>query len=146
MGPSGAPVVRVQAGSPVQTVLGDLFTDERKFMDQSKIAPAGSDEHILSTGMQTGADGRRAALLIDWEGDNAPTAREDVLDWAREIAQRLSGVSVDFPQSWQQPQFPARAVLWMPNTDSGDSPPRQFRVKALKVLRVETPAEALLPA
>ncbi len=129
-------------GGPVGEI---MRSDERNFMDQSKIAPAGSDEHILSSGMQTGADGRRTALLIDWESDDA-TARNRLLGWAGEIAQRLSGVSVDFAQSWQQPPFPARAILWLPNTDSADSPPREMRVRALKVLRVETPPDALLPA
>ncbi|HET6344689.1 MAG TPA: 3,4-dihydroxy-2-butanone-4-phosphate synthase, partial [Myxococcota bacterium] len=47
VGPAAAPLVRVQAGSPVQTVLGDLFTDDRKFMEAALARLAGEPLAVL---------------------------------------------------------------------------------------------------
>jgi 3,4-dihydroxy 2-butanone 4-phosphate synthase/GTP cyclohydrolase II len=47
VGPGASPVVRVQAGSPVQTVLGDLFTDDRKFMEAALARLAHEPQAVL---------------------------------------------------------------------------------------------------
>lgn len=116
---------------------GDILrADEKKFMDQSRSAPAGCEEHVLSPGV---ADGDRYALLLDWSGET-----DHVLRWARAVAQRAPGVSLDLATSWQEPAFPARAVLWTPDRRAAGDIPPAVAVRVLRVRRVETPANQLV--
>ena len=117
--------------------IGDILrADERKFMDQSRSAPASAEEHVLSPGA---GDGERCALLLDWSGD-----ADLVLPWAREVAERSPGVSLDFATSWQEPAFPARAVLWAPDREAAGDLPGAVTARALKVRHIETPREQLV--
>jgi len=124
--------------------IGDILrADEEKFMDRSRIAPAGSDEHVLSGGPPADASGERFATLIDREGAEPAAFRDAVLGWARALARTMSGVSVDFATSWSVPAFPADAVLWSPAAPV-EVPDGFSRVVHLRVRRCETPMEQLL--
>jgi uncharacterized protein (TIGR02118 family) len=117
--------------------VGDtLRADERKFMDQSRSAPAGAEEHVLSPGA---ADGERCALLLDWTGDP-----DRVLQWAHQVATRSPGVSLDFATPWQEPAFPARAVLWTPDGEAASDLPAGVAARVLRVKRIETPRDQLV--
>ncbi len=119
--------------------VGDILrADERKFMDQSRSAPAGCEEHVLSPGV---ADGERHALLLHWSGDD-----DRVLPWARAVATRSTGVSLDFTTSWQEPAFPARAVLWTPDREAAGDIPAGVAARVVRVRRVETPGALLAGA
>lgn len=123
--------------------VGDIMrADEEKFMDRSRIASAGVDEHALSPGEPAMADGSRTAFLIDMKGDR-DAGRDHILSWARGLASDSKGVSLDFTESWGSPPFPAAAVLWMPgHVRLGDCPP-SATVRRLILRRVETPAAQL---
>ena len=125
--------------------IGDIMrADERRFMDQSRIAPGGAEEHRLSKGAPAQADGRRLALLADWDDSAETVAGPALLEWARTIAAQFSGVSLDLVQSWGRPAFPAKAVLWIPSADDLFQPPRLITTRAVTVTRVETPPGTLL--
>lgn len=126
--------------------VGDIMrADEARFMDQSRIAPAGAQEHVLSEGAPADREGRRTAILIN------PAAagegwREAVLAWGRALATNLPGVSVDFATAWGKPAFPAAAMLWLPGAPKTGAAPAALDTRRLSVRRVETPAELLLGA
>lgn len=128
----------------MQGPVGEIMrADEERFMDRSRIAPAGADEHVLSAGSCTDDAGERFAVLVRRKGGEEAAFRASVLAWAHDIAARTPGVSVDFAQSWQLPAFPADAVLWTPALpDETARTPGQ--VRKLKVRRVETPPAQLL--
>jgi uncharacterized protein (TIGR02118 family) len=127
--------------------VGEIMrTDERKFMDRSCIASAGADEHLLSDGAPAGPDGERCAVLLDWSDGDYSAAMETVPQWSKAIAAATGGVSLDFAESWYQPVFPARAMLWLPSSAALTPPPPIISTRVLRVRRVETPAEALLAA
>jgi uncharacterized protein (TIGR02118 family) len=127
--------------------VGEIMrADERKFMDQSRIASATADEHVLSAGAPAGPDGLRCAVLVDWSEADEAAAWGAVLDWAKGIAAGTPGVSLDFTRSWGEPAFPARAVLWLPSSAALTTPPPIVSTRVLQVRRAETPAEALLAA
>lgn len=128
----------------MQGPVGEIMrADEERFMDRSRIAPAGAEEHVLSPDPCTDDAGERFAVLIRREEGEEAAFRDAVLDWARELVARAPGVSVDFTQSWQVPSFPADAVLWTPALP--DEAPRALgEVRMLKVRRVETPPAQLL--
>lgn len=120
--------------------VGDLLReDECRFMDQSKIAPAGSQEHILSPGV---VDGERYALLLNWSGDQPL----ELLDWAAQVATRAAGVSMDITTSWRQPAFPAQAVLWTPDKTVVADMPKAVTVRIVRVQRFETSRAVLAAA
>lgn len=120
--------------------VGDILrADEEKFMDRARIAPAGVEEHVLSTGAPAGPDGVRTAFLInpvhsgeDW--------REAALSCGRALAARQPGVSLDFAQSWSTPAFPATAVLWAPGEVELGDKPAALAIRRAIARRVETPA------
>jgi uncharacterized protein (TIGR02118 family) len=118
-----------------------ISEDERRFMDQSRKAPGGAEEQMLSDGPPADSQGIRTAALVNWPGDDG-AARADLLAWGREIATDQSGVSVDFVQSWSEPAVPARAVLWAPGLVG--KPPSTLDARILRVHRIETNRSALL--
>lgn len=118
-----------------------LRADEVKFMDQSRIAPAGAEEQRLSPGAPAGAGGARTAFLVEAADDDV-TWRETALAWAKPIAAQAPGVSLDIISSWSAVRFPAAAVLWVPGHVAYD-PPAGLRVRRLLVRRAETPADVL---
>lgn len=123
--------------------VGEIMrADEERFMDRSRIAPGGAEEHVLSAGTPADADEERYAVLIRYGAADSESLRGLVLQWARDMAARTSGVSVDFVQSWQTPAFPADAVLWTPRINA--DPPAELKdQRIVRVRRVETPAHAL---
>jgi len=112
-----------------------LRADERRFMDQSKTAPAGVDEHVLSTGV---VNGERYAILLNNIGDP-----DTLLSWARQTADRAPGVSLDLATSWREPAFPAQAVLWTPDADAVAALPDGVQARTLRVRRVASTAAEL---
>ena len=126
------------AAALMEGPIGDVMrADERNFIDQPRIAPAGSDEEILSEGEKTSGDGRRFASLLTFAGDAGP-----VLRWAKAIAARMPGVSIDRVTSWSAEAFPADAVLWTPERPEVD-PPAGVSMRVLEVRRMETPPEVM---
>lgn len=121
-----------------------MAADEERFMDRSVIASAGVEEVILSSGPRAGKDGQRTALLIQDSAENVDL-RSVAMDWARSLANDLSGVSVDFTTNWTERAFPAKAVLWLPGTQQ-PSTPQGLLVQKLLVRRAETPASQLIGA
>lgn len=122
-----------------------LRADEAKFMDQSRIAPAGAEEHILSAGSPAGQDGARTAFLIRSAMEDEGW-RDIALSWGRAVAVDRPGVSLDFVTSWREPAFPAAAILWMPGAVEPTQAPGAITVRRVKVRRIETPADQLLAA
>ena len=122
---------------PVGELLGE---DERRFMDQSKIAPAGSAEQVLSSGV---VDGERYAVLINWPGSNPPAF---LAQWAAKVASRVAGVSLDITTPWRQPAFPAQAILWAPNKFVLADIPKDFAARIIRVRRIETNPQVLTQA
>ncbi|EQB06925.1 hypothetical protein L288_10360 [Sphingobium quisquiliarum P25] len=120
---------------------GIMRADEAKFMDRSRIAPAGAEEHVLSPGPPADEDGLRTAFLVDPSG--MADWRDDFLAWAGGVASSVPGMSIDFAQSWGDPPFPAAAVLWMPGDGDPGAIPQNLGVRRLIVRRAETPADQL---
>src|SRR5690606_27385521 len=75
-----------------------LRADERRLLDQSRIASGGVEEHELSTGVPAGPDGIRTAFLINpaLSADAISSAawRQGVMAWGRSLAADWSGVSL----------------------------------------------------
>lgn len=122
-----------------------MRADEAKFMDQSRIAPGGAAEEVLSPGAKADDQGRRSAVLLtaapgaaDW----AAVARA----WAAALAQQHAGVSIDFVTAWQQPAFPADAVVWLPGWGEVPPCPAEMTARVLRAQRYETAAVDLLGA
>lgn len=122
--------------------VGDILrADEVKFMDQSRVAPAGAEEHVLSSGDPADAQGARTAFLID-PADGGEDWREAALAWGKEIAASQPGVSLDFATSWKEVPFPAAAVLWVPGHVAYEAP-AGLTVRRLLARWAETPADIL---
>lgn len=113
-----------------------LQEDERRFMDQSLIAPGYARETVISDGQ---GPSRRFALLLNWEGEDF-----DVVNWARANVANQPAVSVDQVDAWQQPAFPAKAVVWTPVSDLLCNVPDSVQADLIEVERVETPPAQLL--
>lgn len=117
--------------------VGDILReDERRFMDQSKIAPGVSEEHVLASGLVAN---ERYAVLLNWDDESF-----DLSQWAKALAASQPNCSIDVVSSWQQPAFPARAVLWTLDNHRPSSLPSSVTSKFVKVRRVETDPEMLL--
>jgi uncharacterized protein (TIGR02118 family) len=126
--------------------VGDIMrADEQRFMDRSRIAPAGADEHILADGALTDPDGYRFAILLDWIPQE-PAIEAELLDWAAGFGKSAPGVSLDLTTSWTATAFPGRAILWTPNATLPERQPSWLRSKTVKVRRFETPQDKLLKA
>ncbi|HUH37969.1 MAG TPA: EthD domain-containing protein [Spongiibacteraceae bacterium] len=111
--------------------IGEIMrADERRFMDQSKIAPAGAEEHVLSAGAE---DGERYAVLL-----SGKIGKDTLLAWARKAAGNTPGVSLDIATSWKEPAFPATAVLWTPDATIASELPAGVTARVLRVRRVTT--------
>lgn len=132
-----------QAAALMDGPIGDTMrADEARFMDRSRIAPAGAEEMILSSGDRTDEEGRRTALLVTHEEGQTPV----VEDYARSIAAHHAGVSMDRLNSWASQPFPANTVIWVPGWGDMPTAPDTIAVLALQALRVETPQSQLLPS
>lgn len=114
-----------------------MRADERRFMDQSRIAPASAREMVLSEGAPAAPDGARTAVLVHGEDDAA-------LALARTLAARHAGVSIDFVTSWQDPAFPADAVIWIAGHEAEPAPVAGLATLTLQVRRYATPQDELL--
>ena len=125
-----------------------LRADEEKFMDQSRIAPGGVEEHVLSLGCPANPDGIRTAFLIapsvSGEALSSDAWRETVIGLGRTLASEKAGVSLDIVQSWAAPAFPAAAVLWSPGEVALAQVPKGLHVRRLIAQSIETPKEQLL--
>jgi len=133
-----------EAASLMDGPIGETMrADEARFMDRTRIAPGGSEELVLSTGAPADSDGRRTCLLLrDTAG--LEQFRQVAKQWAGALAKNQTGVSIDFVTSWQQPSFPAAAVIWLPGWIADIDVPSQLVVTILRARRVETPAAMLL--
>ena len=120
-----------------------MAVDEERFMNRSLIAPASSEEIILSPGTPAQADGSRTALLVEGPAQGGDW-RAAVLDWAGALARDHEGVSVDFTSAWSELAFPAPAVIWLPGWHEQCAVPHDLSARALLVRRAETPASNLL--
>jgi uncharacterized protein (TIGR02118 family) len=116
-----------------------MRADERRFMDQSRIAPASARELALSGGGPAGVDGARTAVLVSGEDSAA-------LALARTLAAEHAGVSIDFISSWQYPAFPADAVIWIAGHDAQIPQISELGIVTLRVRRYATSQEDLLEA
>jgi uncharacterized protein (TIGR02118 family) len=126
--------------------VGDIMrADEERFMDRSRITPAGVQEHVLSAGASTDADACRFAALLDWDAEQ-PNAQAALLEWATDVARSSTGVSLDLTTSWTTNVFPGRAILWTPAVTAFSHRPSWLRLKIVKVRRFETPRDELLTA
>jgi 3,4-dihydroxy 2-butanone 4-phosphate synthase/GTP cyclohydrolase II len=75
--PGAPPLVRVQAGSPVQAVLGDLFTDDRRFMEAALARLAQEPRGVLVCLDRSPAEvtlEQRVAAIGQPEGPAKPVA------------------------------------------------------------------------
>ena len=119
-----------------------LDEDERRFMDQSLIRPAGAEEVLLSGGPRdiAPAGTRRQMLMLSGGGDTS-AFRDAVNSWGEELAAahaRLLRVTVDYAQSFTpegEGRFPCDAVLslWLPEGGSalsGLTPPAAVELRA----------------
>jgi conserved hypothetical protein len=131
-----------QAAALMDGPVGETMrTDEARFMDQSRVAPAGAEETVLSSGEPADSQGRRTVLLVEHEDGERPSLEE----YAFSIAAQYPGVRLDRVASWAEPAFPAQSVIWIPGWVDV-SPPQRFTSRVLKARRVETPMEDLLGA
>jgi len=116
-----------------------LRADEEKFVNRPAIAPAGSDEHVLSKGVP-GVE--RSVTLV--AADGITHIRPALFQWSREVAAAMPAVSLDLPASWGSNPFPAAAVLWSPEPPGAVPAALAGRIRHLRVRRCETPPEDLL--
>ncbi len=122
--------------------VGDIMrADEERFMNRARTAPAAADEHVLSAGEPSIADGTRVAAFINWRGADAD-GRKAAMAWGVECASVMEGITLDFTTSWREPPFPSRAILWMPQR-CGSAPKNALQVRFVHVKRIETPASEL---
>jgi uncharacterized protein (TIGR02118 family) len=129
-----------------------LREDERRFMDQSKIRPAGAEE-ILCAGPPRGVDDpprRRVALLLEREpGLDDAGFRSALKAWGEAAAPGCERLAIDLVSPWTAAGFPAEAIAWIwPAGADQPSPPEAGGVRIARRLLVqtaETPPTALLP-
>ena len=115
----------------MQGPVGEILReDERRFMDQSKTAPASAREQVFSPGV---IREQRFALLLNWTDE-----AEMIVDWAARMGDNTPGVYIDFVTSWRTPAFPARAVLWTPDIDDLPDSIPGLTIRALRVRSCET--------
>ena len=119
-----------------------MRADEERFMDRTKIASAGAEEIILSKGARADPKGRRMALLAS-PTVGSSEARAEVLTIAGALAHDHAGVSVDFTTVWGSLAFPAVAVIWLPGWHMAVDASTGLRIRALRVVRAETPRVSL---
>ena len=127
-----------KAAALMQGPIGETMrADEERFMNRSRIAPAGSEPVAISTGDPAGPSGERTVLLLN-------TGRDEALARARRIGADHPGVSIDFLTPWSEPAFPAEAVIWVSGWPTL-GPSCQFAdTLMLRARRVATPRGALL--
>lgn len=117
--------------------VGDILReDERRFMDQSKVAPGVSEEYATAAGVV--AD-ERYAVLLNWSDESF-----DSRQWAKELIAKNTNISIDFIASWQEPAFPAKAVLWTSNKHNPAYLPQAVSATVVRVRRIETNPKMLL--
>jgi len=135
-----------KAAALMEGPIGETMrADEERFMDRSRIAPGGAEEVVIAPGPRAAADGRRTAVLVAGNGDK-PAPRQAVLALARALAAGRGGVSVDFVTAWQEPAFPAEAVIWVPGGLDDLPAPAGIALRPLRVRCAETPPADLLGA
>ncbi|MDO8862971.1 EthD domain-containing protein [Haliea sp. E1-2-M8] len=133
----GVDVAGVHSGR-VREILDE---DEKRFMDQRLIRPAGSEEMLLSGSARdiAPAGTQRQMLMLTHAGD-AGNFRDAVNSWGKQLAEEggLPRVSVDYTQAHApsgEGRFPFDAVLslWLPENGgalSGLSPPAALELRA----------------
>ncbi|MEQ9462250.1 MAG: EthD domain-containing protein [Haliea sp.] len=133
-----------------------LDADEKRFMDQGLIRPAGAEEELLSGCARdiAPAGTRRQLLMLNAATDSA-SFRDATSAWGRQLAaahDELQRVSVDYIQNHaasDEGRFPFDAVLslWLPAEASalqGLSPPAAIELQADVLTEVcESPPELL---
>ncbi len=148
----GIDVAAVHSGR-VREILDE---DEKRFMDQRLIRPAGAEEVLLSGSARDIAPaGTRRQLLMLKAADASAAFRDAASAWGRQLAaahDQLQRVSVDYIQvqaASDQGRFPFDAVLslWLPaEADAlrGLSPPAAIELQADVLTEVcESPPELL---
>ena len=120
-----------------------MRADEVKFMDRSRIAPGGAVEEAISPGAPADAVGHRTAILLTSDSRSAESAAT-MRAWASDLGRQYGGVSIDFVTAWQQPAFPAEAVVWVPGWPGLAPAPQGLTARVLRARRCETPAADLL--
>lgn len=119
-----------------------MRADEERFMDRKRIAPAGSQEVLISAGARADDHGRRTAILFD-DAEHTESCIAAAREFAQQMAISLSGVSLDLVTSWSTPAFPAQAVVWLPGWHETLAL-AQATAPILRVRRFETPVSQLL--
>lgn len=124
--------------------VGDIMrADEEKFMDRARTAAAGARPYAWGDDAAVAADGTRVAHLVDWtHTDTGADAGAALLRWAEGVAAGGAGLALDYVESWREPAFPARAVVW--SAEPCDIAVAGTRVRRVRVRRVETPPALLL--
>ena len=117
--------------------------DELRFMDKPRNRPASAREVILSP--HAGAPAAvRSLHLLDWPGDD-PAMAAAAAEWARQLAARAAGVSLDIVAPHGPSGFPARALVWCDADRDAVPPPAPAGVtlSRIAVRRIETPPRRL---
>lgn len=132
--------------------VGDILrADERRFMDQSAIRPAGADEQLLAGPARSLEDPSqdKISLLLRRAPDVSVEAfLTAAQSWGRRIGDQALRVTLDELSAWGERGFGCEAILWVWPGRAGitlDEPPPQVRLWVKPTVRPsETAPEDLL--
>jgi len=142
------------AAALMEGPVGDrLHADERRFMDQSAIRPAGSAERLLAgtaRGLERPGRDKLAILLHRAAGASAEAFRLATEAWGRRLGESAERVTLDLLGAETGQVCVCDAILWLwPLREAAEigAPPAEAVVwRRLRVRPAETPPENLISA